>query len=187
MSHRDRRYARLLRKRPCCTRFLPVVPRPWARNELTRRDEGAYRQYSTEEQRRQPGCSAGRMQPNSVSSRPGHGKTAHPSTCRPARPALRRSTPDTPGPRPDGRPVSHQRWESRPCGSARVSDAPVGQWRAPARPPRTRPVLLESVSWLRRHPDGAVRTRCLEHQIPCKSLAAPLAPGPVLITYFSGV
>ena len=42
----------LLRKRPCCRRFLPVVPRPRARNELARRDEGKYRQYATEEQHR---------------------------------------------------------------------------------------------------------------------------------------
>ena len=38
-SHRDRRGAR-----------------------LTRREEGEYREYSTDEQRRQPGCIVGRMQ-----------------------------------------------------------------------------------------------------------------------------
>ena len=50
-----RRGARLLRKRPCGTRFLCTRFRASARNELARRDEGAYRRHSTNEQRRQAG------------------------------------------------------------------------------------------------------------------------------------
>ena len=40
----------------------PASHRGWRCAGLARRDEGAYGQYSTEEQRRQTGCSAGRMQ-----------------------------------------------------------------------------------------------------------------------------
>ncbi len=40
----------------------PASHRDWRCARLTRHDEGKYRQYVTEEQRRQPGCSAGRMQ-----------------------------------------------------------------------------------------------------------------------------
>ena len=47
-SHRDRRGAR-----------------------LTRREEGEYREYSTDEQRSQPGCIAGRMQRDSCHGLPG--------------------------------------------------------------------------------------------------------------------
>ena len=40
----------------------PALHRGWRSAGLARREEGAYRQYSTDEQRRQTGCSAGRMQ-----------------------------------------------------------------------------------------------------------------------------
>ena len=42
----------------------PASHREWRCARLARRDEGEYRQYSTEKQRRQVGCSAIRMQRN---------------------------------------------------------------------------------------------------------------------------
>ena len=48
---------------PGGVRFPPQILRfTTVGRASTRRDEGKYRQYVTEEQRRQAGCSAGRMQ-----------------------------------------------------------------------------------------------------------------------------